>query len=183
VLAAKAEALDSTIRELSAMRDSLRHAAACPAPSHMACPTFRRLLRAAASGALGTRMNVGSWSSGWQNARRWSRRRMPSLSMSAVPLWAGRRHGRRCERIAGRIIRWSPSPHAAPYVWLGLGRPRRRHTAHPRLSGSEEYAAYGHVHGNQSGKVREIVALASNLWVIHTQMHFVACLVGVPCIW
>ena len=51
-----------------------------------------------------------------------------------------------------------------------------------RLSGSEEYAAYGHVHGNQSGKVREIVALASNLWVIHTQMHFVACLVGVPCI-
>ena len=60
MLAAKAEELDSTIRELSAMRDSLRHAAACPAPSHMACPTFRRLLRAAASGALGARMNVGS---------------------------------------------------------------------------------------------------------------------------
>jgi DNA-binding transcriptional MerR regulator len=47
VLAAKAEELDSTIRKLSAMRDSLRHAAACPAPSHMECPTFRRLLRAA----------------------------------------------------------------------------------------------------------------------------------------
>ena len=34
-------------RRLSAMRRSLRHAAACPAPSHMECPTFRRLLRAA----------------------------------------------------------------------------------------------------------------------------------------
>ena len=55
MLAAKAEELDRTIRELSAMRDGLRHAAACPAPSHMECPTFRRLLRAAASGAIGAR--------------------------------------------------------------------------------------------------------------------------------
>jgi DNA-binding transcriptional MerR regulator len=55
MLAAKAEKLDRTIRELSAMRDGLRHAAACPAPSHMECPTFRRLLRAAASGAIGGR--------------------------------------------------------------------------------------------------------------------------------
>jgi DNA-binding transcriptional MerR regulator len=47
MLAAKAEELDSTIHKLTAMRDSLRHAAACPAPSHMECPTFRRLLRAA----------------------------------------------------------------------------------------------------------------------------------------
>jgi DNA-binding transcriptional MerR regulator len=53
MLAAKAEELDRTIRKLSAMRDSLRHAAACPAPSHMECPTFRRILRAAASGAIG----------------------------------------------------------------------------------------------------------------------------------
>jgi DNA-binding transcriptional MerR regulator len=35
LLAAKAEELDRTIRTLSAMRDSLRDAAACPAPSHM----------------------------------------------------------------------------------------------------------------------------------------------------
>lgn len=28
-------------------------AAACPAPSHFECPTFRRLLKAAASGAIG----------------------------------------------------------------------------------------------------------------------------------
>lgn len=55
VLAAKAEELDGTIRKLSAMRDGLRHAAACPAPSHMECPAFRRLLRAAASGAIGER--------------------------------------------------------------------------------------------------------------------------------
>ena len=52
MLAAKADELDRTIRELTAMRDGLRHAAACPAPSHMECPTFRRILRAAASGAI-----------------------------------------------------------------------------------------------------------------------------------
>lgn len=51
-LAAKAEELDGTIRKLSAMRDGLRHAAVCPAPSHMECPTFRRLLGGAASGAI-----------------------------------------------------------------------------------------------------------------------------------
>jgi len=55
MLAAKAEELDRTIRELSAMRDGLRHAAACPAPSHMECPTFRRILRAATTGAIGAR--------------------------------------------------------------------------------------------------------------------------------
>jgi DNA-binding transcriptional MerR regulator len=55
MLAAKAEELDKTIRELSAMRDGLRHAVACRAPSHMECPTFRRLLRAAAAGTLGER--------------------------------------------------------------------------------------------------------------------------------
>ena len=47
MLADRADELDRTIRRLSAMRRSLRHAAACPAPSHMECPTFRRLLRAA----------------------------------------------------------------------------------------------------------------------------------------
>jgi DNA-binding transcriptional MerR regulator len=55
MLAAKAEELDRTIRKLGAMRDGLRHAAACPAPSHMECPTFRRMLRAAASGAIRAR--------------------------------------------------------------------------------------------------------------------------------
>jgi DNA-binding transcriptional MerR regulator len=46
-LAAKAEEIDARLRRLSAIRDGLRHAAVCPAPSHMECPTFRRILRAA----------------------------------------------------------------------------------------------------------------------------------------
>jgi hypothetical protein len=37
------------------MRDGLRHAAVCRAPSHMECPKFRRLVRAAASGTIGAR--------------------------------------------------------------------------------------------------------------------------------
>jgi hypothetical protein len=53
MLAAKAEELDRTIRQLTAVRDGLRHAVACRAPSHTECPKFRRLLRAAASGAIG----------------------------------------------------------------------------------------------------------------------------------
>ncbi|HEX7863726.1 MAG TPA: helix-turn-helix domain-containing protein [Variovorax sp.] len=55
MLNAKADELDRTIRNLSAMRDGLRHAAVCRAPSHMECPTFRRILGAAASGAIGGR--------------------------------------------------------------------------------------------------------------------------------
>ena len=52
MLAAKADELDRTIRRLTAMRDGLRHAAVCPAPSHMECPTFQRIVRAATSGAI-----------------------------------------------------------------------------------------------------------------------------------
>jgi DNA-binding transcriptional MerR regulator len=52
MLAAKADELDLAIRGLSAMRDGLQHAAVCRAPNHMECPTFRRLLRSAASGAI-----------------------------------------------------------------------------------------------------------------------------------
>ena len=48
MLTAKADQLDRAIGELSAMRDRLRHAAACPAPSHMECPNFRRHLQSAA---------------------------------------------------------------------------------------------------------------------------------------
>lgn len=50
-LSDKADELDRTVRRLGALRDALRHAAACPAPSHLECPTFRRLMGAAASGA------------------------------------------------------------------------------------------------------------------------------------
>ncbi len=53
MLIAKADELDATIRKLTAMRDGLRHAAACRAPSHMDCPSFRRIVRAAAAGVIG----------------------------------------------------------------------------------------------------------------------------------
>ena len=49
MLAAKADQLDATIRRLGALRDGLRHAAACPAPSHMECPRFRRIVKASAA--------------------------------------------------------------------------------------------------------------------------------------
>ena len=55
LLAAKADELDAIIRHLGSMRDGLRHAAKCRAPSHLECPTFQRILRAAASGKLGAR--------------------------------------------------------------------------------------------------------------------------------
>lgn len=48
-LTAKADDLERTIQKLSAMRDGLRHAAVCTAPSHMACPSFQRLLGIASS--------------------------------------------------------------------------------------------------------------------------------------
>lgn len=48
-LVAKADELDSTISKLSAMRDGLRHAAKCPAPSHLECGQFRRLMNIASA--------------------------------------------------------------------------------------------------------------------------------------
>jgi DNA-binding transcriptional MerR regulator len=51
-LAAKAEELDATITQLTAMRDGLRHAVNCKAPSHMECPKFRRIVKAVATGLV-----------------------------------------------------------------------------------------------------------------------------------
>ncbi len=53
----RADALDRRIRELTALRDTIRHVADCPAPSHMECPTFRRLVNVAgrAAGAAARR--------------------------------------------------------------------------------------------------------------------------------
>lgn len=48
LLTDKVDELDRTIRKLVAMRDGLRHAAECRAPSHMECPKFKRLLSIAA---------------------------------------------------------------------------------------------------------------------------------------
>lgn len=52
MLSAKADEIDRTIVRLRAMRNGLRHAAICRAPSHFECPTFRKLLKAAATGAI-----------------------------------------------------------------------------------------------------------------------------------
>jgi len=43
----RADALDRQIREMKALSGTLRHVADCPAPSHMECPTFRRLMKVA----------------------------------------------------------------------------------------------------------------------------------------
>ena len=53
MLASKADQIDAMITRMHAMSDSLRHAANCPAPDHLACPSFQRLLKAAAAGTLG----------------------------------------------------------------------------------------------------------------------------------
>lgn len=52
LLSKKAEEIDTRIKQLRAVSRGLRHAAACPAPSHAECPTFQGLLKSAASGAL-----------------------------------------------------------------------------------------------------------------------------------
>ncbi|PZU27011.1 MAG: MerR family transcriptional regulator [Stenotrophomonas sp.] len=52
LLLAKADEIDATVKRLRAMSQGLRHAAACPAVNHAECPTFRRLLKAAAAGRL-----------------------------------------------------------------------------------------------------------------------------------
>ncbi|MGD9767658.1 MAG: helix-turn-helix domain-containing protein [Pseudolabrys sp.] len=48
----KADQLDTAIRRLKAMQNGLRHVAACPAPNHLDCPQFRRMLRLAGAGRL-----------------------------------------------------------------------------------------------------------------------------------
>ena len=47
----KADHLDRQVEELKALRDMLRHVADCPAPSHMECPTFRKLMAASGKGS------------------------------------------------------------------------------------------------------------------------------------
>lgn len=58
LLTTKADDLDRTIARLTIVSAGLRHAAACPAPSHAECPTFRRILRAALDGDLPSVENV-----------------------------------------------------------------------------------------------------------------------------
>lgn len=43
----RADRLDQQIRQLTALRNALRHVAECRAASHMECPKFQKLLRIA----------------------------------------------------------------------------------------------------------------------------------------
>lgn len=43
----RADELDRQIRRLKTLSQMLRHVADCPAPSHLECPRFQKLLRAA----------------------------------------------------------------------------------------------------------------------------------------
>ncbi len=44
----RADALEQQIRDLTRLRDALRHVADCPAENHMDCPKFKRLMDFAA---------------------------------------------------------------------------------------------------------------------------------------
>lgn len=48
----KANKIDETIKRLTMMSNSLKHAAVCKAPSHVECPSFKRLMKAALQGKL-----------------------------------------------------------------------------------------------------------------------------------
>ena len=41
----KADELDRNIKQLTAMRNGLRHAAVCEAPSHLECPRFQKVMK------------------------------------------------------------------------------------------------------------------------------------------
>lgn len=45
----RAEEINRTIKQLGHLRDGLKHAAACSAPSHFECPKFQRLMNIAIS--------------------------------------------------------------------------------------------------------------------------------------
>jgi len=48
VIHQKADEIDLQIHKLIALRDILRHVGDCPAPSHLQCPSFKRLVEKAA---------------------------------------------------------------------------------------------------------------------------------------
>lgn len=47
LLTAKAEALGQLIRQLAALKNGLEHAARCPVPNQLECPSFQRLMKIA----------------------------------------------------------------------------------------------------------------------------------------
>lgn len=63
----RADELDHQIRELTVLSNTIRHVADCPAPSHLECPTFRRLLNVA--GKRGGRQGASRGRSKSRSAR------------------------------------------------------------------------------------------------------------------
>ena len=62
-LIAKADELDNLVEKLRVVSKDLRHTAKCPAPSHLECPNFRRVMKAAQMGMiepLDTRGSTGT---------------------------------------------------------------------------------------------------------------------------
>ncbi|TEU30055.1 helix-turn-helix domain-containing protein [Alkanindiges illinoisensis] len=51
----KANEIDQMVKRLQAMSEGLKHAAVCPATTHMECLTFQGLLKDASSGLLSKR--------------------------------------------------------------------------------------------------------------------------------
>lgn len=58
-LRVRADELQRQMVELRTLRDILRHVADCPAPSHLECPTFRKLMQAASRERLVYRPSSG----------------------------------------------------------------------------------------------------------------------------
>lgn len=58
MLAARADQLDTQIRQLTTVRDGLRHASVCSMEDHLTCPKFRRLMGLATLRAAGRRRNA-----------------------------------------------------------------------------------------------------------------------------
>jgi DNA-binding transcriptional MerR regulator len=82
MLAAKAVELEAMVVRLRAMIRGLRHAVLCPAPSHAACPSFQKLLKAAASGALQSRQRQLAASGKVEQKALSKARASPSLTAS-----------------------------------------------------------------------------------------------------
>jgi DNA-binding transcriptional MerR regulator len=78
----KANELDKSISQLTAMRDGLRHAARCSAPSHMECPKFQRLLRLASKRQVRDRTAAGAVKEGSAPKKHARQLRRPRRAMS-----------------------------------------------------------------------------------------------------
>lgn len=66
----KADEIDQQIQKLTSLRDTLHHVADCPAPSHMECPTFKRLVEMAGKNGARQAKRKGSGGKMVKSSRR-----------------------------------------------------------------------------------------------------------------